>query len=62
MFSGGTERAKYEQTCNFIKKETLAACNFTLAQMFSCEFVKFLRTPFLQNISGQLPLGLDDLA
>ena len=31
--------------CNFIKKESLA-------QVFSCEFVKFLRTPFLQNTSG----------
>ena len=28
------------EPCNFIKKETLA-------QVFSCEFVKFLRTPFL---------------
>ena len=62
MFSGGTERAKHEQTCNFIKKKTLAACNPTLAQVFSFEFVKFLRTPYLQNISGRLPLGLDDLA
>ena len=31
---------------NFIKKDTLA-------QMFSCEFPKFLRTPFLQNTSNQ---------
>ena len=30
---------------NFIKKETLV-------QLFSCEFCKFLRTPFFQNISG----------
>ena len=27
------------QDCNFIKNETLA-------QVFSCEFAKFLRTPF----------------
>ena len=31
---------KLQATCNFIKKETLA--------------LKFLKTPFLQNISGQL--------
>ena len=34
---------------NFIKKETLA-------QVFPVNFVKFLRTPFLQNTSGRLPL------
>ena len=39
------------QVCNFIKKEALA-------QMFSCEFCKFLRTPLLQNTSGQLLLML----
>ena len=33
-----------------LKKETL------VAQVFSCEFVKFLRTPFLQNTSGRLLL------
>ena len=32
--------ARVPQACNFIKKETLA-------QLFSCEFAKFLRTPFL---------------
>ena len=37
------------EACNFIKKETLA-------QVFSCEFYEFLRTPFLQNISGRLLL------
>ena len=35
--------------CNFTKKETLT-------QMFSCEFVKFLRTPILQNTFGRLLL------
>ena len=30
--------------------------NGTLAQAFSCEFAKFLRTPFLKNTSGRLPL------
>ena len=39
-------------SCNFIKKETLA-------QVLSCEFVKFLRAPFLQNISGWLFLNND---
>ena len=34
---------------NFIKKESLA-------QVFSCEFCKFLRTPFLQNTSKWLLL------
>ena len=28
----------------------------TLAQLFSCEFFEFLRTPFLQNTSGRLLL------
>ena len=28
----------------------------TLAQVFSCEFCEFLRTPFLQNTSGRLLL------
>ena len=28
----------------------------TLTQAFSCEFAKFLRTPFLKNTSGRLPL------
>ena len=36
------------EPCNFIKKETLI-------QVFSCDFAKFLRTPFLQNTSGRLP-------
>ena len=31
--------------CNFIKKEALA-------QVFPVNFVEFLRTPFLRNISG----------
>ena len=35
--------------CNFDKKETIAL-------VFSCDFAKSLRTPFLWNISGQLPL------
>ena len=34
---------------NLFKKETLA-------QVFSCEFAKFVRTPFLQNTSGRLLL------
>ena len=40
-----------ENTCARVsfKKETLT-------QVFSCEFVKFLRTRFLQNISGRLLL------
>ena len=33
------------EACNFIKKETLA-------QMFSVNFAKLLRTPFSQNTSG----------
>ena len=37
------------EACNFIKKETLA-------QVFSWEFCKILRTPFLQNTSGRLLL------
>ena len=37
------------QACNFVKKETLA-------QVFSVNFAKFLRTPFLQNTSGGLLL------
>ena len=37
------------EACNFIKNEALA-------QMFSCNFVKFLRTPFLQNTSTRLLL------
>ena len=35
----------WTQSCNFIKKETLT-------QVFSCEFCKILRTPFLQNTSS----------
>ena len=40
-----------KSACKFIKKETLA-------HVFSCDvnFAKFLRTPFLQNTSGQLLL------
>ena len=37
------------QACNFIKKESLYRC-------FPVNFAKFLRTPFLQNTSGQLLL------
>ena len=37
---------------NFIKKETLA-------QVFSCDFSKFLRTPFLQNTTERLLLYFD---
>ena len=37
------------QTCNFIKRETLA-------QVFSVNFVKLLKAPFLQNSSGRLLL------
>ena len=37
------------QACNFIKKETLA-------QLLSCNFVKFLRTSFLQDTSKRLLL------
>ena len=33
------------ETCNFIKNETLA-------QVFSCDIAKFLRTLFLQQTSG----------
>ena len=40
---------KLQVACNFIKKETLA-------QVFSVNFVKSLRTPFLQNTSGRLLL------
>ena len=40
-----------EIACNFIKKETLA-------QVFPVNFVKFLRTTFLQNTSGRLLLWL----
>ena len=36
--------------CNFIKKESLV-------QMFSCEFSKFLRTPFLPERLRWLLLG-----
>ena len=38
------------KACNFTKKETLT-------QMFSCEFVKFLRTPILENTFGRLLLS-----
>ena len=41
--------------CNFIKKEFLA-------QVFSSDFEKFLRTPFSQNTSGQLLLYQHDYA
>ena len=37
--------------CNFIKNETFA-------QVFSCEFCKILRAPFLQNTSGGYFLSL----
>ena len=37
------------KTCNFIKKDALP-------QVFSCDFAKFLRKPFLQNTSGWLLL------
>ena len=37
------------ETCNSIKKETLA-------QVVLVNFVKFLKTPFLQNTSGRLLL------
>ena len=45
-----------KSACKFIKKETLA-------HVFSCDvnFAKFLRTPFLQNTSGQLPLDIMSL-
>ena len=38
------------KACNFTKKETMT-------QMFSCEFVKFLRTPILENTFGRLLLS-----
>ena len=38
------------ETCNFIKKETLARC-------FLVNFAEFLRTPFIQNTSGRLLLN-----
>ena len=38
------------QTCNFIKKRLWPRC-------FPVSFVKFLRTPFLQNTSGRLLLN-----
>ena len=38
---------KHLWACNFIKKETLA-------QVFPCEFTKFLSTPFLQNSCRRL--------
>ena len=37
------------EACNFIKEKTLA-------QVFSCEFAKFLRTPFSKNTSEWLLL------
>ena len=37
------------EACNFIEKETLAL-------VFPVNFVKFLRTPFLQNTPGRLHL------
>ena len=37
------------EACNFIEKEALA-------QVLSCKFCEFLRTPFLQNTSGQMLL------
>ena len=33
----------------------------TLAQVFSCEFCKILRTPFLQNTSGRLLIFVEIL-
>ena len=39
------------ENCNFFIKETLT-------QVFSCEFAKFLRTPFLRNTSGRLLLSI----
>ena len=43
---------------SFLIKFQASACNFNkkaiLAQLFSCEFCKILRTPFLQNTSGRL--------
>ena len=53
-----------ENTCaraSFLKKLQASICNFskkvTLTQVFSCEiFAKFLRTSFLQNTSGRLPV------
>ena len=41
---------------NFVNKETLAQV------VFFVNFVKFLRTPFLQNTSGQLLLLIELLA
>ena len=41
----------FRPMCNFIKKETLA-------QVFSYELCKFLRTPILQNTSGRLFLNM----
>ena len=38
------------KACNFIKKETVA-------QVFSYEFGEIFKNIFLQNTSGQLPLG-----
>ena len=39
------------KVCNFIKKETLA-------QVFSCDFTKYLKSLFSQNISRRLLLHL----
>ena len=44
-------KATLHQACNFVKKEILA-------QVFSCEFCKILKTPFLQNTSGPLLLSM----
>ena len=38
------------QTCNFIKKETKRLWH----RCFPVNFVKFLKTPFLQNTPGRL--------
>ena len=45
FFRQAVNQISLPQACNFIKKETLA-------KVFSCEFF-LLRTPFLQNTSGQ---------
>ena len=44
-----------ENTCS---RASFFIENETLAQVFSCEFCKILRIPFLQNTSGRLQLTL----
>ena len=42
--------------CRFQYSCSIKKGNFSVAQVFSCDFCKILRTPFLQNTSGRLLL------